>query len=111
MTENVPAKTREGHLARRVTQLAKGMPGLEDLTPAQVDRIAQGVAVDKLKAEMRRAIAAERVDWQAEREAYGRALDNLGTWLESPCPAGREPHAAPGRRLHPGPPRDERARR
>ena len=71
------------------------MPELADLTPAQVDKIAQGVVVDELKAEMRRAIVAERVDWQAEREAflsdaksthtreaYARALDHLGNWLE-----------------------------
>jgi hypothetical protein len=71
------------------------MPELQDLTPAQVDKIAQGVVVDELKAEMRRAIVAERVDWQAEREAflsdaksphtadaYRRSLDHLGAWLE-----------------------------
>jgi integrase len=93
--ENVPVKAPRGHLERRVAQLARGMPELEDLTPAQIDKIAQGVTVDELKAEMRRAIVAERVDWQAEREAflsdarsthtreaYARALDNLGTWLE-----------------------------
>ena len=63
---------------------------------AQLDKIAQGVmVVDELKAEMRRAIVAERVDWQAERkaflsdarsshirEAYARALDHLGKRLE-----------------------------
>ena len=51
--------------------------------------------MDELKAEMRRAIVAERVDWQAEREAflsdansthtaeaYRRALEHLGRWLE-----------------------------
>lgn len=71
------------------------MPELADLTPGQVDKIAQGVAVDELKAEMRRAIVTQRVDWQAEREAflsdarsthtaeaYRRALDHLGTWLD-----------------------------
>ena len=95
MTDNVPAGAPRGYLERRVAQLAKGMPGIEDLTAAQVDKIAQGVVVDELKAEMRRAIVAERVDWQAEREAflsdaksthtaeaYRRALDRLGTWLE-----------------------------
>jgi site-specific recombinase XerC len=63
------------------------MPELADL--------AQGVVVDELKAEMRRAIVAQRVDFAAEREAflsdaksthtaatYRRALDHLGTWLE-----------------------------
>ena len=53
------------------------------------------MVVDELKAEMRRAIVAERVDWQAERkaflsdarsshirEAYARALDHLGKRLE-----------------------------
>ena len=96
MTGNVPTKTpRETHLQRRVAQLAATMPGIEDLTAAQVDRIAQGVVVDELKAEMRRAIVAERVDWHAEREAflsdarsthtaeaYRRSLDHLGAWLE-----------------------------
>jgi integrase len=95
MTENMPAKASRGHLRRRVAQLAREMPGIEDLTAAQVEKIAQGVVVDELKAEMRRAIVAERVDWPAEREAflsdarsahtreaYARALDNLGAWLE-----------------------------
>ncbi len=72
------------------------MPELSDLMQAQLDKIAQGVmVVDELKAEMRRAIVAERVDWQAERkaflsdarsshirEAYARALDHLGKRLE-----------------------------
>jgi integrase len=71
------------------------MPELADLSPGDVDKIAQGVVADELKAEMRRAIVAQRVDWQAEREAflsdarsthtaeaYRRALDHLGTWLE-----------------------------
>ena len=105
MAESVPAP-RETHLARRVTQLAKGMPGIEDLTPAQVDKLAQAVVVDELKAELRRAIVAERVDWQAEREAflsdarsphtreaYARALDRLGAWLEL--------HALPASNLTP----------
>jgi integrase len=96
MSENVPVKTAgASHLERRVSQLARNMPELQDLTPAQVDKIAQGVAVDELKDQMRRAIVAERVDWQAERdaflsdarsshtrEAYARALGHLGTWLE-----------------------------
>ncbi|MBE3063508.1 MAG: site-specific integrase [Spirochaetes bacterium] len=105
--ENAPVKAPRGtHLERRVAQLAKGMPELEDLTPAQVDKIAQGVAVDELKAEMRRAIVAERVDFGAEREAflsdarsphtreaYARALGHLGTWLEL--------HALPAANLTP----------
>ena len=42
MTENVPAKGEPGtHLARRVAQLAEGMPELADLTPAQLDKIAR----------------------------------------------------------------------
>lgn len=96
MNETVPVKApREAHLERRVAQLAKGMPGIEDLSPAQVDKIAQGVVVDELKAEMHRAIVAERVDWKAERkaflsdsrsthtrEAYCRALEHLCKWLE-----------------------------
>lgn len=86
---------RETHLERRVAQLAEGMPEIEDLTPAQLDKIAQGVVKDELKADLRRAIVAERVDWQAEREAFlsdsrsshtreafARAMDNLGKWLE-----------------------------
>jgi integrase len=94
MTEKVP-ESRGIHLERRVAQLAREMPGIEDLTPAQLDKIAQGVVVDELKAEMRRAIVAERVDWKAEseaflsdarsshtRDAYARALDHLGKWLE-----------------------------
>ena len=96
LVEGAPARSpRETHLERRVAQLAEEMPGIEDLTPAQIDKIAQGVMVDELKAEMRRAIVAERVDWQAEREAflsdarsthtaeaYRRALEHLGAWLE-----------------------------
>ena len=107
MNETMPVKSAHGtHLERPVAQLAKGMPGIEDLSPAQVDKIAQGVVVDELKAEMRRAIVAERVDWKAQRdaflsdahsrhtrEAYGRALDHLGTWLEL--------HALPASRLTP----------
>jgi hypothetical protein len=71
------------------------MPELEDLTTGQIDKIAQGVVADELKDEMRRAIVAQRLDWQAEREAflsdsksshtreaYGRALEQLTTWLE-----------------------------
>ena len=55
---------------------------------------------------MRRAIVAERVDWQTEREAflsdarsnhtreaYARALEHLGTWLEL--------HAVPAANLTP----------
>ena len=107
MTDGVPEKgsgstnpvldrsERGTHLERRASQLATNMPEIADLTPAQVDKIAQGVMVDELKAEMRRAIVAERVDWQAEREAflsdsksshtreaYAQSLDNLGKWLE-----------------------------
>ena len=96
MTEHMPTSPqRETRLAHRVSQLAGSMSELADLTQAQVDKIAQGVVVDELKAEMRRAIVAERVDWQAEREAfltdaksthrreaYTRALDHLGKWLE-----------------------------
>jgi len=107
MTEAVPMKTpRKTHLERRVAQLARGMPGLEDLTPAQVDKVAQAVAVDELKGELRRAIVAERVDWQAEREAflsdarsthtaeaYRRALGQLSMWLEL--------HALPAANLTP----------
>ena len=62
MSESIPEKSRETHLERRVSQIAREMPGIEDLTPAQLDKIAQGVAVDELNAEMRRAIDAERVD-------------------------------------------------
>ena len=35
--------------------------GLRTSTPAQLDKIAQGVVVDELKADLRRAIMAERV--------------------------------------------------
>lgn len=58
MTDNVPAGAPRGHRERRVAQVAKGMPGIEDLTAAQVDKIAQGIVVDELKAKMRRAIVA-----------------------------------------------------
>jgi integrase len=80
---------------RVVAQLAEGMPELGDLTPDQVDKIAQGVVADELKAQMRRAIVVQRVDWERERaaflsdaksghmaEAYRRAPEQLGTWLE-----------------------------
>jgi len=91
----MPGKpARETHLQRRVSLLAKMMPGIEDLTPEQLDKIAQGVVVDELKADLRRAIVAERVDRQAERkaflsdsksahtrDAYAQALGHLGKWL------------------------------
>jgi hypothetical protein len=83
----VPTKAhRETHLARLVAQLAEGMPELSKLTPGQVDQIAKGVVADELKAEMQRAIVAQRVDWRAERKAFfsdARSTHTAGPWITS----------------------------
>jgi hypothetical protein len=57
-------------LASRIASYAAQMPELHDLTPTQVDAIANAIAIDELKDEMHRAILAARTDWQNEAEAF-----------------------------------------
>ena len=82
-------------LASRIAAYAAQMPELADLTSTQIDAIANAVAIDELKDEMRRAMLAARTDWQNEaeaflsdkqsihtRKAYETSLGMFFAWLE-----------------------------
>lgn len=93
-SETTLEKNTPAHLTRRIEELAAGMPELADLTPEQLDAVTRAVLADELKAQMKRAVLAAGIDWQAEREAflsdkrsrhtraaYRRALASLYAWL------------------------------
>lgn len=85
----------EGHLARRVAELAAAMPELEQLSPSEVDTVMKAVVLGELADEARRRINAARIDWEAEcaafiatkqsphtQAAYTRALAGFKRWLD-----------------------------
>ena len=80
-------------MARRI---AFESPELADLTPEQLERVAQAVLVGNLTSDLKRRADLERIDYAAEREAflvnagrtksphtraaYSRAMDRVDAW-------------------------------
>jgi len=83
-------------VAAMVRRLAFEAPGLSDLTPEQLDRVAQAVIVRDLADDLQKRAQLERIDYRAEREnflanasrtksentqaSYTAALNRLDAW-------------------------------
>ncbi len=88
----LPASTDLDDIIKAV---ATSRPELENLSQDQLYAIARAAVVDELKADFRRRVMAERVNWAAETDAflsdcrspktadaYRRALLRLASWLQ-----------------------------
>jgi len=88
--QTLPETTRD-----LIMKLAHQAPGLSDLTPEQAQAVAQAFLGEQLKAELGRAVLAERVNLDEEtgrfledqrsihtRRAYASALSGFRTWLK-----------------------------
>ena len=95
-SETPSAKRAAGaaFIAERITEIAQSMPELEDLTPEAATSILRLAVVDELKDQVRRRVAAERLDWPTQRATflsdknsartravYDRALALLEAWM------------------------------
>ena len=91
-----PAPRRAGaaFIAQRIAEIAESLPELEELSPEAATQIMRLAVVDELKDQVRRRVAAERLDWKAERATfisdkasprtkavYDRALILLEAWM------------------------------
>lgn len=94
ITATIQGQSMPEELVAQIASYAARMPELHDLSPEQVDTIAQAVAVDELKNEMRRVILSMRINWKNEaqsfladkhslhtRKAYDNALELFFKWL------------------------------
>ena len=83
-------------IAARIEEIAHELPELEELTEEHATRIMRLAVVDELKDQVRRRVAAERLDWHAQRAlfisdkssprtraVYDRALALLEAWMAS----------------------------
>ncbi|MGO9412661.1 MAG: tyrosine-type recombinase/integrase [Spirochaetia bacterium] len=81
-------------IAQRIAEIAHELPELEELSPEDAARIMRLAVVDELKDQVRRRVAAERLDWKAQRlifisdktsqrtrVIYERALALLEDWM------------------------------
>src|SRR5271157_1411852 len=82
-------------IASRIAEIAQSMPELESLSQEAAVAVMRLAVVDELKDQVRRRVAAERLDWKAERATfisdrssartravYERALRLLEAWME-----------------------------
>jgi integrase len=65
-----PKHAGTAFIAARITEIAESMPELEELTPEAATQIMRLAVVDELKDQVRRRVAAERLDWKAERATF-----------------------------------------
>ncbi len=81
-------------IAARIAEIAETLPEFEELSPEAATQIMRLAVVDELKDQVRRRVAAERLDWKAERDTfisdktsqrtravYQRALALLEAWM------------------------------
>ncbi len=91
-----PKHAGAAFIAASIAQIAESLPELEELTPEAATQIMRLAVVDELKDQVRRRVAAERLDWKAERATfisdktsqrtravYERALGLLDAWMET----------------------------
>jgi integrase len=89
-----PKHAGAAFIAASIAEIAESLPELEELTPEAATQIMRLAVVDELKDQVRRRVAAERLDWKAERATfisdktsqrtravYDRALDLLEAWM------------------------------
>jgi integrase len=89
-----PKHAGAAFIAARIAEIAESLPELEELSPEAATQIMRLAVVDELKDQVRRRVAAERLDWHAERATfisdkvsrrtrvvYDRALTLLEDWM------------------------------
>src|SRR5208282_2539148 len=89
-----PRHAGAAFIAERIAEIASSLPELEELSPEAATQIMRLAVVDELKDQVRRRVAAERLDWKAERATfisdkvsqrtrvvYDRALALLEAWM------------------------------
>src|SRR5208283_4117926 len=89
-----PQHAGASFIAERIAEIAESLPELEELSPEAATQIMRLAVVDELKDQVRRRVAAERLDWEAERATfisdkvsprtrvvYDRALALLEAWM------------------------------
>ena len=89
-----PRASGAAFIAARIEEIAHELPELEELTEEDATRIMRLAVVDELKDQVRRRVAAERLDWHAQRATfisdknslrtravYDRALGFLEAWM------------------------------
>jgi integrase len=83
-------------IAQRIEEIAHELPELEELSQDDAERIMRLAVVDELKDQVRRRVAAERLDWKVQRAifladktsahtrlVYERALALLDDWMKA----------------------------
>jgi hypothetical protein len=81
-------------IAQHIAEIAEGLPELEELSPEAATAIMRLAVIDELRDQVRRRVAAQRLDWKAERVTfisdksspytrviYARALILLEAWM------------------------------
>jgi integrase len=89
-----PKHAGAAFIAASIAEIAESLPELEELSPEAATHIMRLAVVDELKDQVRRRVAAERLDWKAERATfisdktsqrtkavYDRALGLLEAWM------------------------------
>ena len=89
-----PKHAGAAFIAERIAEIAESLPELEALSPEAATHIMRLAVVDELKDQVRRRVAAERLDWRAQgalfiadqrsqrtRVVYERALALLEAWM------------------------------
>ena len=89
-----PARAGAAFIAASIEQIAESLPELEELSPEDATHIMRLAVVDELKDQVKRRVAAAKVDWQEERaiflsdksertaSVYDRILNLLEHWME-----------------------------
>src|SRR5208337_1052484 len=84
-----PTHAGAAFIAERIAEIAASLPELEELSPEAATQIMRLAVVDELKDQVRRRVAAERLDWKAERATFisdkssarTRAVYERALWL------------------------------
>jgi integrase len=91
-----PQHAGAAFIAARIAEIAHELPELEELSTEDATRIMRLAIVDELKDQVRRRVAAERLDWKVQRAifisdkssertrtVYERALALLDDWMRA----------------------------